>query len=80
MSSELKVETADDAEWMCCSGRHRPACIKYCVQICFGAFVLIFCAVQIGLGHNDSIYWSLLSSTLAYFLPSPSMDETRGSN
>ena len=65
-------------EWsVCCSNTNRFA-LKYLIQVSMGSAVMIFAMCQIALGDDQedkSIYYSLLSGTLGYFLPHPSMNE-----
>lgn len=64
-------------EWtICCSHTNKHA-LKYLIQVTMGSCVMIFCMIMIVLdeeAEDKSIYYSLLSGTLGYFLPHPSLD------
>ena len=70
----IENKQLEESWQMCCSKSDRHF-IKYVVQVAMGASVIIFSMIQIATGNqeNNEIYFSLLSGTMAYFLPSPSM-------
>lgn len=71
-----KANTDDDTHWkICCSGTNRNF-VRYCVQVCFGASVVIFSMAQIMSAEQTEqteIYFSLISGTVSYFLPNPTI-------
>lgn len=47
---------------------------KFSVQVFFSTIVILLCVVQIGFKRDEenvALYWSGLTSVLAYWLPSP---------
>lgn len=68
----------DDSEWtICCSHTNRFA-LKYLIQVTMGSAVMIFAMCQIAWGDDEedkAIFYSLISGTLGYFLPHPSMSD-----
>lgn len=62
----------------CCSGSS-TGFVKYCVQVAFGATLMIFAMIMIVWqdGVDTEIYFSLLSGTVGLFLPHPTMEMRR---
>jgi len=63
-----------DPEWKLCCSNSDSMALKYLVQVIMAATVMIFsmfCIVTSNTDDDKSIFWSLLSSTLTYFLDSP---------
>ncbi len=70
------MDNVSNDEWACCSIKNKSE-IKYFTQVFFGLLIMCFSMYQIiknGTGKGQEVYISLLSSTLGYFLPSPSMN------
>ena len=68
------MERVPTHEWNTCCSKSSAAFVKYIVQVCFGAGLMIFAMIQIA-NHadNPTIYFSLLSGTVGTFFPHPSM-------
>ena len=69
------IPQGDDTWSICCSNSDSAA-IKYMVQVVFASIVMCFsmyCIVTAESDDDKSIFWSLLSSTLAYFLDAPTI-------
>ena len=61
-------------QWKCCSGTSNKHAIKYAVQVTLGAAVVVFSMIQIIRGvENQEIYFSMVSGTIATFLPAPQL-------
>jgi hypothetical protein len=62
-------------EWVTCCSKSSKGFVKFVVQLCICAFVLVFSAVMIILNpeEDNSIYFSLLSSILTLYIPAPSL-------
>jgi len=61
-------------QWSCCSIKNKEE-IRYFIQCGFGIMIMIFCMFKlISNNSNNEVYISLLSSTLGYFLPAPTMN------
>ena len=60
-------------EWVTCCSKSSKGFVKFVVQLCICAFVLVFSATMIILNPDDdnSIYFSLLSSILTLYIPAP---------
>ena len=60
-------------QWqMCCSGSSSHF-IKYLSQLLVYLTILVFALVNISLGKNDPIYWSLLTLIVGAMAPAPSL-------
>ena len=66
-------------ELWCCSGHDIPkAQLVFFCQVLLVYIVVIVCIVNLTIGVNDSQVWIiLLSSSLGYLLPSPSVKNER---
>ena len=74
---ELVERSAEVNSWKCCSGSGSKECVRYSVQVTFAACLVVFCMIQIIRGYSEEpLYWSLLSSTVATFVPAPSLTTT----
>ena len=75
-STDIDTNNTLSDEWkICCSGTNRNF-VRYCVQVCFGASVVIFSMAQIMSAEQTEqteIYFSLISGTVSYFLPNPTI-------
>ena len=69
----------DDRIWHFCCSKSEPHAIKYAVQVTFAAAVIIFSMAQIFINpvSNNEIHYSLISSTVAYFLPNPTLKDNK---
>lgn len=75
-SVQEEVIPADEhIHWDTCCSKSSKGFVKFVVQLCICAFVLVFSAVMIILNPDDdnSIYFSLLSSILTLYIPAPSL-------
>jgi hypothetical protein len=65
-------------EWSICCSKTNSHALKYLIQVVMGGSVMIFSMAMIvtqdGDTHDKAIYYSLLSGTLGYFLPHPSLN------
>ena len=69
----LERQNSINENWqICCSGSSSHF-IKYAAQVLVCFAMLIFSLVNISLGHNDPVYWSLLMLIVGVFVPSPSL-------
>jgi hypothetical protein len=66
-----KIE--EDPEWSICCSKSSSHFIKYLVQVLVSLTILIFAIVMIATGHDDSVYWSLVTLIIGVFVPSPSL-------
>ena len=67
----------DTAEWNICCSKSDSAAVKYFVQVGMAGVVMSFsmyCICVANETEDKAIYWSLLSSTLTFFLDAPSID------
>lgn len=79
--AEQKINIADDpvqkieedVEWAICCSKSSSHFVRYIVQVLVSLTILIFAIVMIATGHNDSVYWSLVTLIIGVFVPSPSL-------
>ncbi len=72
---EEAIPADEHVHWDTCCSKSSKGFVKFVVQLCICAFVLVFSATMIILNPEDdnSIYFSLLSSILTLYIPAPSM-------
>ena len=66
-----------NTQWSICCSKSDSSAVKYMVQCGFASTVMIFsmyCIITAQENEDKAIYWSLLSSTLTYFLDAPTLD------
>jgi hypothetical protein len=75
---DIKHEDDEHTEWQICCSKSSKAFIKYMVTVAISIIVLIFSIVMIYTNpdNDNSIYFSLLSSTLVLYVPAPTLDKT----
>jgi len=66
-----KIE--ENVEWAVCCSKSSSTFIKYLVLVLVSLTILIFAIVMIATGHDDSVYWSLVTLIIGVFVPSPSL-------
>ena len=72
----------DHDEWSICCSKSDANAIKYLVQVAMACIVMVFsmyCIVTSTEQEDKSIFWSLLSSTLTYFLDAPQLTSAKQS-
>ena len=60
----------------CCGAVMDRRAVQFFVQLGVGAVVITFCMVKICVapeGENTTVYFSLLSALVGYFIPSPTL-------
>ena len=66
-----------DTFWKsCCGSVVDRRVVQFFVQLGVGSLVILFCIGKISLandGENLTVYFSLLSALVGYFIPSPSL-------
>ncbi len=75
---DVKDEPIDDAvEWDTCCSHSSREFVKYIITVSISMIVLIFCLFMIAVNPNDdnSIYFSLLSSIITLYVPSPQINK-----
>jgi hypothetical protein len=69
-----------DTFWKsCCGSIVDRRAVQFFVQLGVGSLVILFCIGKISLaneGENLTVYFSLLSAIVGYFIPSPSLGAT----
>lgn len=61
-------------QWSICCSHTDPEAFKYLVTLVIGILVIVFSMIQIcraDEGHDTSIYFSMISTIVGVFLPSP---------
>lgn len=63
----------DDEQWKICCSRSSSTCIRFSVQVALSFCVIFFCFYQIAMtpGESHEIHYSILSSVLSVYMPSP---------
>jgi hypothetical protein len=62
-----------DPEWVVCCSNSSSHFIKYLVQVIVSITILAFAIAMIATGHNDAVYWSLVTLIVGVFVPSPTL-------
>lgn len=76
IKDEHDAESIDDLrEWHTCCSNSSIAFIKYVVTVSISLVVLVFSLIMISLNPDvdNSIYFSLISSIVSVYIPSPTM-------
>jgi len=70
-----EIDINDEKEWHTCCSHSSKEFIKYIITVSISMIVLIFCLFMISINPNDdnSIYFSLISSIVSVYIPSPTM-------
>ena len=86
-TNELKIQTPSqerrriendklEEQWQGCCSKTNKHYLKYIVQICMGSGIIIFSMVQVIRDvPNQEIYFSLISGTMGYFMPNPTISQ-----
>lgn len=62
-----------DENWAICCSRSSAQFIKYMVQVVVSLTILAFAIAMVSTGHDDPVYWSLITLIIGVFVPSPSL-------
>jgi hypothetical protein len=67
----------DHTEWDICCSKSSKAFIKYVSTVLMSVVVLIFCIIMVILhpDRDNSIYFSLISTVVGIYIPSPTIDK-----
>ena len=67
----------ENVQWQICCSKSSKSFIKYMVTVAISIIVLCFSIFMIANNpeNDNSIYFSLLSSTLVLFVPAPTLDK-----
>ena len=67
----------ENVQWQICCSKSSKSFIKYMVTVVMSIIVLCFSIFMIASNpeNDNSIYFSLLSSTLVLFVPAPTLDK-----
>jgi hypothetical protein len=78
---DIKDET-ENVEWDTCCSHSSREFVKYIITVSISMIVLIFCLFMIAVNPNDdnSIYFSLLSSIITLYVPSPQINKSKKPN
>jgi hypothetical protein len=61
--------------WNMCCSRSSTSFVKYMVQVLVSMTILVFAIVNISMGRNDAVYWSLITLIVGVFVPSPTLSK-----
>lgn len=80
MNADFKVDVPDNndetTEWNVCCSHSSKAFIKYITTVVMSIIILLFCIIMViksTPGDDNSIYFSLISSILTLYVPSPTL-------
>jgi hypothetical protein len=70
----------DNVEWKVCCSNSSKSFIKYIVMVVMSIIILLFSITMIirNPEQDNSIYFSLISSILALYVPAPTLDNMNG--
>ena len=69
-----QLSTAEpDENWAICCSNSSAHFIKYIVQVVISMTILAFAIAMIATGHDDAVYWSLITLIVGVFVPQPSL-------
>ena len=71
--AEAEAKADPDQNWAICCSKSSAQFIRYMVQVVVSLTILAFAIAMIATGHNDAVYWSLLTLIIGVFVPSPSL-------
>jgi hypothetical protein len=71
--SKAANEVCHEPEWVVCCSNSSSHAIKYLVQVIVSMTILAFAIAMIATGHNDAVYWSLVTLIVGVFVPSPTL-------
>jgi len=75
-AAKAKIEQARADSWSLCCSRSSPEAIKYFVHVAMALITIAFSIAMIITlpdGSDKTVYWSSLSATLGWIMPSPSL-------
>jgi len=75
---EVRVAVHDDdpnETWAICCSNSSAHFIKYIVQVVISITILAFAIAMIATGHDDAVYWSLVTLIVGVFVPTPSLSK-----
>ena len=70
---EAEAAADPDQNWAICCSKSSAQFIKYMVQVVVSLTILVFAIAMVSTGHDDSVYWSLITLIIGVFVPSPSL-------
>jgi len=73
INSQKIEQVKEDLEWSICCSHSSSYFIKYLVQVIVSMTILVFAIAMIATGHDDAVYWSLVTLIVGVFIPSPSL-------
>ena len=73
-------DNGDGLEWHTCCSKSSVNFIKYIVTVIMSIIILLFCIIMIISSEpnaDNSIYFSLISSILTLYVPSPTLESLK---
>jgi len=80
--AKAKIEQTRADSWSICCSRSSPEAIKYMVHVGLATAIISFSIAMIVTLPEDAdktVYWSSLSATLGWIMPSPSLTNATSS-
>jgi hypothetical protein len=82
-AAKLHLEQTRADSWSLCCSRSSPEAIKYFVHVAMALITISFSIamiVSLPEGSDKTVYWSSLSATLGWVMPSPSLPDEKRAN
>ena len=76
MMEEPNEQKNNNSDWYICCSHSNPETIKYATQVTIALIVLLFSIIQLSVLDNQqdkTIYFSLISTIIGLFIPSPNI-------
>ena len=69
------IDDDPNETWAICCSNSSSHFIKYIVQVVISITILAFAITMIATGHDDAVYWSLITLIVGVFVPTPSLSK-----
>ena len=76
MMEESNEQKNNNTDWYTCCSHSNPETIKYATQVAIALIILLFSIIQLSFnntGQDKTIYFSLISTIIGLFIPSPNI-------
>jgi len=73
MPHVVSYDDDPNENWAICCSNSSAHFIKYIVQVVISIAILSFAIAMIATGHDDAVYWSLITLIVGVFVPTPSL-------
>lgn len=79
---DTKIDIDDKEEWTTCCSHSSKSFIKYIITVIMSVIILIFSIIMIikNPEANNNIYFSLISSILGLYVPTPKIEKLKSNS